>query len=285
MPNNAQGSGTSNFEPRTSNGKPVLLISASDSSCAAGMQVDVRVVNDLVGAPRCALTAVTVQGEAGLVAVFPVEPQIVIESVNSAVFSPPGIGAVKIGLITAQEVALAIATTLNTLHESGIPVILDPVMRSTPGSVLASREVKEILVRHLLPVTTVVTPNRDELDELALIAGAGDGSEEEKAGALLSLGTGAVLVTGGDDGGRVCVDILYRAGENAHVFEHPKIGEGSTRGTGCSLSTAIAVNMGKGMEPIEAVDASIRYVTKKIEKAGMVGNQRLLFPGNLTFEV
>lgn len=270
---------TANCKPQTANCKPVLLISASDSSGAAGMAVDIRIANDLGNAIRCALTSVTVQNEGGLVSMSPVDPHTVSQSVDSAISDPPGVGAVKIGLITAPEVARTISRSLRDLHSSGIPVVWDPVMKSTPGSILASCEVKEVLVRHLLPVTTLITPNREELEELSVIAGTESKDEEDKARALISMGTSAVLVTGGDDDGRVCVDTLYLKGKKAHVFKHPKIGKGSTRGTGCSLSTAIAVNMGKGMEHEEAIDTSIKYVTKKIENAGLVGNQRLLFPG------
>jgi hydroxymethylpyrimidine/phosphomethylpyrimidine kinase len=274
-----QKSGTSDLERQTSNVKPVLLISASDSSGAAGMAVDIRVANDLGYPVICALTAVTVQGERGLVSTFPVDQDNVAQAITTAFSDPSGIGAVKIGLITAPDVGQAISRSVRDLRSSGIPVVLDPVMKSTPGSTLASRDVKEVLAKHMLPVTTVITPNRDELDELAAIGSAGDGNEEEKALSLISMGTRAVLVTGGDDGSRTCVDILYQEGKNPHFFEHPKIGMGPIRGTGCSLSTAVAVNLGKGMEPLKAIDTAIRYVTKKIENAEQVGSQLLLFPG------
>lgn len=259
--------------------KPVLLISASDSSGAAGMAVDIRVADDIGHPVRCALTAVTVQGDEGLISSFTVSPESVTDAVTTANSDPAGIGAVKIGLITAPEVVHAVSTALVPLYQAGIPVVLDPVIRSTPGSILASRRVKEALISRLLPITTVVTPNRDELKELAVMAGKGDGDEEEKAEALLAMGTGSVLVTGGDDGDRTCLDILYRPNEQAHVFQHPRIGARATRGTGCSLSTAIAAHMGRGMDILEAIVASISYVTGRIEKAEPVGNQRLLFPG------
>jgi len=268
----------------TSDLKPILIISASDSSGAAGMAVDIRVVNDLGCPVRCALTAVTVQGDTGLVSAIPVDHDNVARAIMTADAESVGIGAVKIGLITEPQVARSISAALLPLHGSGVPVILDPVIRSTPGSILASRGVSETLVHHLLPVTSIVTPNRDELDELAAIAGRGEGEEQEKASALISMGAKAVLVTGGDDGGNVCVDILYREGEKASVFRHPKIGAGTARGTGCTLSTAIAVNMGKGMGPLEAIESSIEYVTRKIENAEMVGKQRLLFPGKRKIE-
>ena len=101
------------------------------------------------------------------------------------------------------------------------------------------------------------------------------------AEALIAIGTEAVLVTGGDDGGRRCVDALYRKGEPVCTFEHPRIDVRTTRGTGCALSTAIATNLGKSLTLEEALDTSIKYVTDRIKESVVVGNQRLLFPGKI----
>jgi hydroxymethylpyrimidine kinase/phosphomethylpyrimidine kinase len=259
--------------------KPILLVSASDSSGAAGMQVDLRVVDDLGHPARCALTAVTVQGDGGLAGILPVDPDIVAGSVRSAILDPPGIASVKIGLITEAVVARSVSESLLPLQGKGVPVVLDPVMKSTPGSHLASDGAKKALFGDLLPMTTVVTPNRDELRELAVVAGGGAGDEEEMAGTVILAGAGCVLVTGGDDGGRTCLDVLYRGGSDPVVFEHPKIGERTTRGTGCAFSSALSVFLGRGLPLEAAVDSAIEYVTDRIRRGAVVGNWRLLFPG------
>jgi len=259
--------------------KPILLISASDSSGAAGMQVDLRVVNDLGHPARCALTAMTVQGERGLVGLDPASPENLSRAVDSAVSDPPGVRAAKIGLITGKETALAVSRCLISLRDQGIPIVIDPVMKSTPGSSLTSIEAKMILSEQILPLSTLVTPNREELFELASLAGTDAGSEEEMAAALIRAGAGAVLATGGDDGGDLCLDILYRKGEQPRSFRHPRIGAGPTRGTGCALSSALSVYLGRGHSLEEAADLSIRYVSERIARASQVGNWRLLFPG------
>src|SRR5680860_667447 len=86
-------------------GKPILLISASDSSAAAGMQVDLRVVQDLGATARCAVTAVTVQGNAGAISINPVDPAVIVDSINTALADAPGIGAVKVGLLGDEMTA------------------------------------------------------------------------------------------------------------------------------------------------------------------------------------
>ena len=259
--------------------KPVLVISASDSSGAAGMQVDIRVANDLGHPPRCALTAVTVQGEKGVLRIHPVPPDNISDSIASALSDAPGIGSVKIGLITGPDAADAVSRSLTSLEGEGIPIVLDPVLRSTPGSALSSPEAKIRLVRALLSQATVLTPNREELKELSVLAGEHRNEEEPRVNALISLGADSVLVTGGDDSPKTCVDILYRPEHPPLLLEHPRIGTRPTRGTGCTLSTALAAYLGRGMELPEAVEAAIKYVTDRIGRAFPVGNQNLLFPG------
>jgi len=259
--------------------KPILLISASDSSGAAGMQVDLRVVTDLGHPARCAVTALTIQGEGGLIGMDPATPENLCRSVESAVSDPPGVRSVKVGLITGEETALALSRCLIPLRDRGIPIVLDPVMKSTPGSSLTTNKAKKILSERILPLATLVTPNREELDELASLAGTKTGSEEEMAAGLIRAGAGAILATGGDDGGDLCLDILYRRGGSPLSFKHPRIGLGPTRGTGCALSSALSVFLGRGHPLEEATDLAIRYVSERIKRASEVGNWRLLFPG------
>lgn len=259
--------------------KPVLLISASDSSASAGMQVDLRVLNDLGAPARCALTAVTVQGDGGAKSINPVDPGIIIDSINSALSDSPGIGAVKVGLLGNAPTAQALGNFLSRIRTSGVPIVVDPVMRSTPGSVLSTEDTAATILEKILPWVTLLTPNRDELEALSIVNIAGDSDEAVKVQQLMGSGSAGILVTGGDTSEEQCKDILYEADGTATDFLHPRIGERSPRGTGCALSTAIAVHLGRGKPVGEAVGLSIEYVTGLIEKAVVVGDQLLLFPG------
>lgn len=258
--------------------KPVLLISASDSSAAAGMQVDLRVLSDLGAPARCAITAVTVQGDGGARSINPVDPGIIVDSINTALSDPPGIGAVKVGLLGDGPTGEAIENSLSELHRSGVPIVVDPVLRSTPGSALSSEGTAGTILEKVLPWATLLTPNRDELEALSILIDLEDCDETAKVHRLLGSGVSGILVTGGDTDKDQCIDILYETGGAATDFQHPRIGERAPRGTGCALSTAIAVHLGRGIPVGEAVGRSIEYVTGLIEKAVMVGNQMLLFP-------
>jgi hydroxymethylpyrimidine/phosphomethylpyrimidine kinase len=260
--------------------KPVLLISASDSSAAAGMQVDLRVLDDLGAPARCSLTAVTVQGDTGAKSINPVAPDLLRESISTALSDLPGIGAVKVGLLGESSIAAALEDLLSGIKGSDIPIVVDPVMRSTPGSVLSSEDTAAVILEKILPWTSLLTPNRDELEALSSLVCVNPGDEASRVGQLMKHRTGAILVTGGDTEDDQCVDILYEANGTKTVFEHPRIGDKAPRGTGCALSTAIAVHLGRSATMVEAVGQSIGYVTGLIERAGVVGNQLLLFPGS-----
>jgi len=259
--------------------KPVLLISASDSSASAGMQVDLRVLNDLGAPARCAITAVTVQGDKGARSINPVAPDLIIDSINTALSDPPGIGAVKVGLLGDGPTAKALDKPLSQIKSAGIPIVVDPVMRSTPGSDLSTEDTAAAILEWVLPWTTLFTPNRDELNALSTLIDELDSDEAEKASRLMGSGADGILVTGGDTDEDQCMDILYEAVGKATDFRHPRIGERAPRGTGCALSTAIAAYLGRGIPVSEAVGRSIEYVTGLIERAAMVGDQLLLFPG------
>jgi len=259
--------------------KPVLLISASDSSAAAGMQVDLRVLNDLGAPARCAITAVTVQGDDGARSIHPMDPVIILESINTALSDSPGIGAVKVGLLGNGFTAEALDGPLSELHGSGIPVVVDPVMRSTPGSALSTADTAGAILEKVLPWATLLTPNRDEFEALSVLIGTVDSDEAIKVQRLLEFGAGGILVTGGDTNEEQCTDILYEKGGTVTEFQHPRIGVRAPRGTGCAFSTAIAVYLGRGLPVSEAVRQSKEYVTGLIERAALVGDQLLLFPG------
>ncbi len=270
---------TSETNERIPEHGPVLIISASDSSCAAGMQVDVRTAEALRMPVRCVLTASTAQTDSGVTSVAPVPIANIEASIEAVLSDPPGIGAVKIGMLFNEEIVRAVSVGISPVNKAGIPVVLDPVMRSTAGSALIQEDGARSLLESLLTSVTLVTPNLDELEILALSAGYTGSSLEDKVNALLSRGPRAVLVTDGEGDGKDCEDTLYQGSER-NVFRHPRVSGPTPRGTGCALSTAIAVNLAHAKPIREAVGSGIDFTLSLINNSTMVGNQRLLFPSN-----
>lgn len=244
------------------------------------MQVDLRVLQDLGATARCAVTAVTVQGNTGATSINPVDPAVIVDSINNALADAPGIGAVKVGLLGDEMTADILEEPLSMINALGIPVILDPVMRSTPGSALSTTATTRAVFEKILPYTTLLTPNRHELNEFGILSGSAEQDEAGKVRGVMDSGVGAVLITGGDTDEDECLDVLYGSDGKTTEFRHPRIGIKAPRGTGCALSTTIAVHLNRGVSMTEAVGCSIDYVTGLIEQAVVVGEQLLLLPGN-----
>jgi hydroxymethylpyrimidine/phosphomethylpyrimidine kinase len=264
--------------------RPVLLVSATDSSGAAGMAVDIRVAGLCRVPCRLAVTAVTVQGGGGVLAVHPQPAALIAAAIATAFGDPPGVGSVKVGMLADSSVAGAVAEGLAPLALRGVPIVLDPVLRATSGRELLDPAGVDLLLARLLPLASLLTPNAAELRALARRLGCVGEDEGAMVRALLGSGARAVLVKGGEGEGPVARDTLYLAGA-VLPFEHPRLPGPVPRGTGCALSTAIACTLAlrdRGAGPCREVSASVEQgialVQRLIAGSRMVGEDRLLFP-------
>ena len=273
--------------------KPILLISASDSSGAAGMQVDIRVAQELDCPVRCAVSALTVQGDKGVMRVDPVDPDSLGLAIRTAMEDDPGIAGIKIGLVPDAAAMRSIGAVLSD-SVGRIPIVVDPVIRSTSGTTLADDTVVEAILEQIIPTATLLTPNGFELAALAERQGVDSSDTGDQVKAVLVGGAKAVLLTGGDSETDTCEDLLFvygsekwgsekAGGEKGEDeletirFSHPRIPGQTPRGTGCALSTAITVFLAQGLELETATARGIEYVAGKIEASRTVGRQRLLF--------
>lgn len=241
----------------------VLSIAGSDCSGGAGIQADLKTVSAL-GAYACtAITAVTVQNTVGVRAVHAVPPAIVSGQIE-AVMDDIRPDAVKIGMLNDAPTAEAVAHCLRRYAPHH--VVLDPVMVSTSGHRLMEDDAIETVMRRLVPLATVITPNLSEAEVVCGRTLRTVDHMKEAARELLATGCGAVLLKGGHlEGGLMC-DVLHVAGEDApRLFTAPRIESRNTHGTGCTLSAAIATFLALGLGLPQAVERAKRYVTAGIE--------------------
>jgi hydroxymethylpyrimidine/phosphomethylpyrimidine kinase len=221
----------------------VLVIGGSDSSGGAGLVRDVQTLTRLGARVLCAVTAVTAQSDSGVRAVHPMPPDLVRAQIAAA-FATTRIGAIKIGMLATGAVALAVAASLPPRGE--VPMVLDPVLRSSSGGVLLDDAGREALQAVLLPRATLVSPNLAELASLLGVAAAGAEAELiEQGRALLALGPRSVLLKGGHGGGREAVDLLLLEGQPVWRLSAPRSAR-TLRGTGCALASAIAAGLAAG---------------------------------------
>jgi hydroxymethylpyrimidine/phosphomethylpyrimidine kinase len=244
---------------------PVVLVAAgSDPSGGAGLQADLAVLADHGVHGAAAVTALTVQNTRGVRSVHPVEASVV-EAQLRAVLEELPVGAIKLGMLGDQAVLTAVARVLGELG-AGVPVVLDPVLRSTSGAALLSPDALEALLEALLPRVSLITPN---LPELAVLEGsAGDLSQR-----CARLGV-ALLIKGGHGSGEELVDRLLLPGGERIELVHPRQAGPDWHGTGCALSSSIAARLASGRPLPEAVEGAVDYLQRRM--AGTQGWMREL---------
>lgn len=257
-----------------SNGASVpicVTIAGSDSGGGAGIQADIKTFSALNVYGASVITAITAQNTLAVTAVHDIPSEIVAAQID-AVFSDINVASVKIGMVSVPETIQAIAKGLR--HFSG-PVVLDPVMVAKSGDRLLSEAAISTLREKLIPLASLLTPNRPEAACLLDCAIACNNDEAEAQGrALLGLGAKAVLMKGGHAEGDICTDLLIRKDLPTIKLEAPRIDTQHTHGTGCTLSSAIAAGLGKGLSMEQALREAHTYLQAAIRSANKlhVGN-------------
>lgn len=250
----------------------VLVIGGSDSSGGAGVQADLKTVAALGGYARTAVTAVTAQHSGGVVASDAVSPSIV-EAQIAAAFEDSTPAAVKAGMLTTAAIVEAVAVAL---HGRPVrPFVLDPVIRSSSGAALLEPAGVQALVRSLLPIADLVTPNAAEAETLTGMPVRSVADAEVAGRRLLDLGARAVLVKGGHLERDRAHDVLVTR-DAVRVFAGTWVAGRDVHGTGCAYASAIATRLalGDGMEA--AVAAGKRYIEGLIASAARVGEGALV---------
>ncbi len=249
-----------------------LTIAGSDSGGGAGIQADLHTFARLGCWGTSAITCLTAQNPSAVSRLAAVDPEMVAEQIRMVATRFP-LRAVKIGMTYSGPIVEAIADALSR-HASGVPLVVDPVMRATSGASLLRQDGEAALVRRLLPLATIVTPNLLEAQTLSGMAAVRDLAAMEEAARRIQAKTpGAVLVKGGHLEGAatdvLCVDgrIIPLKGE--------RVDTPFTHGTGCALSAAIAASLAHGHGVVEAVREAKAYVSDLLRDGVQLGDERL----------
>ena len=255
---------------------PVIwTIAGFDPSSGAGITADLKTISSLGCYGVACITALTVQNTMGVRRVDPVSPRTVRETIHTLLEDMPP-DAIKIGMLATSDLASLVADFLESLPQPRCPIVLDPILRSSSGAELLDPAGVQILLARLLPLATVVTPNRHEA---AILTGLGpkDAAEDAEgaATALRQLGATAAVVTGGDSLAQCSEDVLAYAAagmEFVETLSAPRILSSGTHGTGCAFSTAIACALAQGQSIPAAVTAAKAFVRRAIERAPGLGH-------------
>ncbi len=232
----------------------ILSIAGSDSSGGAGIQADIKTITMLGGYAMTAITAVTAQNSLGVSAVEALSPEMVAAQIDACV-ADIGVDAIKIGMLGSPAIAAVVAERLEAL---AVPIVFDPVMIATSGAALADAETIAGFER-LMRLATLTTPNVAELEAL--------GGHDGMAARGLTY-----LAKGGDAVGDRIEDLLMTPGEALHSFAAQRIATRHTHGTGCTLASAIATYLGRGLPLAEAVDRARTFVRSALRAAPGYGS-------------
>jgi len=238
--------------------RKVLSIAGSDSGGGAGIQADLKTISALGAYGMTAITAITAQNTYEITSVVPLAGKLVAAQIR-AILEDMGADSIKIGMLYNEEIVLAVSKCLEEYRE--IPIVLDPVMISHSGNILLVPEAVGFVLEKLLPLTEVFTPN---IPEAIYISGEQIDTLEDMervAKLLANLGCTAVLLKGGHLEGRQRVDVLYLGkSDTYHHFSTDTVESQNTHGTGCTLSSAIAVGLARGLSIERAVGNAKQYV-------------------------
>ncbi len=244
-----------------------LTTAGSDSGGGAGIQADLKTFAAHGVFGTSAITAVTAQNTRGVQAWQALPPDLVAAQIK-AVVEDIGADVVKIGMLGNAGIVRAVARCLDTLGLTR--VVLDPVMIAKGGDRLLEGEAVDALRTELLPRAWIVTPN---IPEAEVLAGREIRSLEDMhtAGrAILSLGARVVLVKGGHAEGPESVDVAILPTGTVEI-RGPRVATRHTHGTGCTLSSAIAANLARGLPELEAMQEARAYLEGAIRHAPSIG--------------
>ena len=236
--------------------RTALSIAGSDSSGGAGIQADIKTMSAHGIYAMSAVTALTAQNTTGVTDILESTPSFLANQLD-AVFTDIFPDAVKIGMVSSADLITVIADKLTRYGARHI--VVDPVMVATSGSKLLRDDAIGALTEKLLPLAEVLTPNIPEAEILADMKIESPADMEAAARAISEKYGCAVLCKGGHDLNDAN-DLLWKDG-HARWFKGRRIDNPNTHGTGCTLSSAIASNLAKGMELDAAVERAKAYIS------------------------
>lgn len=242
----------------------VLSIAGLDPSGGAGILADVRTFAAFGCAPAAVITAITFQNDRAVFGVEPLSATTIRDQVLSVVEQHELMG-VKVGMLPTAEAAGEVA---QLIREGKLPPpVVDPVMRSSSGYALVTDDAIDKLIRELIPLARLLTPNIPEAERITGLRIVDLDGMQAAAAAIRNMGANAVLVKGGHlENTQQAIDVLDDAGtvtiHRGNWFANAKL-----RGTGCRLSSAITALLANGKSLQESVAEAKTFVADELVKA------------------
>lgn len=236
--------------------RTALTIAGSDSCGGAGIQADIKTMTANGVYAMSAVTALTAQNTTGVTGIMEVTPEFLGQQLES-IFTDITPDAVKIGMVSSAGLIEIISDKLKFYKAQNI--VVDPVMISTSGSKLLQDEAVETLKNCLFRQAVLLTPNIPEASVLAGISIANE-ADMIKAAEIISNEYGCAVLCKGGHNINDANDLLY-FNHKYRWFIGEKIDNKNTHGTGCTLSSAIASGLAKGMDLEASIQSAKDYIS------------------------
>jgi hydroxymethylpyrimidine/phosphomethylpyrimidine kinase len=251
----------------------ILTIAGSDSGGGAGIQADLKTFAAHRVHGLSAIAALTAQNTRGVTAIH-APPAEFLRAQIDACFDDFRIGAVKLGMLATAELIDAVADALEQHRPAH--VVVDPVMVATSGARLLQNDALAALRTRLLPLASVLTPNLPEAEILLGHPIHDEADMPQAAQELLALGARGVLLKGGHlEQGDSVIDLFVARGGMATGIRHPRLGV-IAHGTGCTLASAVAANLGLGLLAQAACEAASNYIHEALRRGYRPGRSEVL---------
>jgi len=244
----------------------ILSIAGSDPSGGAGIQIDLKTFQALDAHGMAIPAALTAQNSRGVTAVSPVPPREISRQIDT-LFSDIKPDAVKTGMLLTKSAVIAVAKAVRKYRIKRF--VIDPVIRSGSGKMLLKTDAVKSMKKELFPLALLITPNIPEAEVLTGMRIMTDEDMDFAAGKLMDMGPRYVLIKGGHRASGPAVDTLY-GGKTVLSFSTERL-KGEFHGTGCALSSAIAVFIGQGLPVEKAVEKAKLFVERMLKRARPVG--------------
>lgn len=248
----------------------VLCIGGSDTSGGAGIQADLKTVHACGCYGLTVVTALTAQNSVGVQGIYPVPAAFIRRQLNS-VLSDIGADAVKTGMLAKEEIVRAVAEKIKEYKIKKL--VIDPVMMAKGGKTLMDEKAKITVIKTLLPMSTVITPNIPEAEHLTKIKIKSVADMKKAAEVIFNMGAKNVLIKGGhlpESKTRGSLDVLFD-GHYFHEFHAAWIRTKNTHGTGCTFASALAARLAQGESILNAADSAKKMVTEAIKNSISLG--------------
>ncbi|MEK9627649.1 MAG: bifunctional hydroxymethylpyrimidine kinase/phosphomethylpyrimidine kinase [Nitrospinota bacterium] len=245
----------------------VLTIAGSDSGGGAGIQADLKTFSALGVFGKTIITSITSQNTLGVKSTFDLPAQVIKEQFET-ILEDRKCQAVKTGMLGNEETVFLISKMVKKGRLKNL--VVDPVVTSTSGKRLLTKKGVEALIKSLIPLASVVTPNIKEAELLSGIKIKNQADRKKAARIILNSGAGSVLITGGHLGGDA--EDLFLDGSGFKIFSSERFSKMDIHGTGCVFSAAIAANLAQGLDMPEAVKKAKEYIGVAILGSVSSGN-------------